>query len=137
MRLPIPNEPAQCAACGHKARMGENGEDVCPLCDAQLIPLVAVPSAPDGARSPRGDAAQRRRFRVACRLLRMAGKLNKPKHDADIGVAYPGQRDSESAIDWMVRIGLAPSPCVAAEMLIVGNGMYESIQFALDNTDES
>ena len=29
----------------------------------------------------------------------------------------------ESAIDWLVRLGLAPSPAVAAEMLILAAGL--------------
>ncbi len=56
------------------------------------------------------------RFRVACRMLRQAGHL-----DAQL----PGQRRGESHVDWLVRLGLAPDPHVAAEMLILGRGLKD------------
>ena len=58
--------------------------------------------------------ALRRRFRIACRMLRNAGYLD---------VELPGQRRGESPIDWLVRIGLAEHPHAAAEMLITGRGL--------------
>jgi len=54
------------------------------------------------------------RFRVACTMLRRAGHLDDP---------LPGQRRGESPIDWLVRLGLAPDPQTAAEMLILGRGL--------------
>ena len=54
------------------------------------------------------------RFRVACAMLRRAGHLDMP---------LPGQRRGESQIDWLVRLGLAPDPQTAAEMLILGRGL--------------
>lgn len=59
---------------------------------------------------------QRRRFRIACRMLRNAGHLN---------VDLPAQRRNESPVDWLVRFGLAPDPWSAAEMLIVGRGLQQ------------
>lgn len=67
---------------------------------------------------------ERRRFRLACRMLRQAGYL-----DAEL----PDQRPGESPIDWLVRLGLASSPQVAAEMLILGRGLSEVLdQLAAD-----
>ena len=60
------------------------------------------------------DAVARRRFRLACRMLRQAGHLGKE---------LPRQKRGESPIDWLVRFQLAPSPYVAAEMLILGAGL--------------
>ena len=53
------------------------------------------------------------RFRIACRMLRLAGKLDQQ---------MPGQKAGESAIDWLVRLGLARDPQTAAEMLLYGSG---------------
>ena len=53
------------------------------------------------------------RFKAACKMLRDGGYFDRL---ADL----PGQRRGESPIDWLVRLGLAPSPQVAAEMLILG-----------------
>lgn len=47
-------------------------------------------------------------------MLRQAGHLDKE---------LPRQKRGESPIDWLVRFGLASSPHVAAEMLIVGAGL--------------
>lgn len=58
------------------------------------------------------------RHRVACRMLRHAGHLDQK---------LPGQRRGESPIDWLVRLGLAPSPQVAAEMLILGQGLLPAL----------
>lgn len=55
-----------------------------------------------------------RRFRLACRMLRDAGHFERQ---------LPGQRPGESPIDWLVRLGLAPEPHTAAEMLILGQGL--------------
>lgn len=54
------------------------------------------------------------RFKVACRMLREAGHLDVP---------LPGQRRGESALDWLVRLGLAPDARTAVEMLILGRGL--------------
>lgn len=72
-------------------------------------------SAPSGAvvackGEKKGSA---RRFRLACRMLRKGGYFD---------VQLPGQRRGESQIDWLVRLGLASEPWVAAEMLILGQG---------------
>lgn len=60
------------------------------------------------------DAGQQRRFRLACRMLRLGGHLDKE---------LPRQKRGESPIDWLVRFGLASSPHTAAEMLILGAGL--------------
>lgn len=67
-----------------------------------------------GASAPPLSAEQRRRFRIACRMLRQAGRLDKE---------LPQQKRGESPIDWLFRLGLASSPAVAAEMLVVGQGL--------------
>lgn len=54
------------------------------------------------------------RFLLACRLLRNAGHLRND---------LPGQRPGESAVDWLVRLRLAPDAPTAAEMLILGAGL--------------
>lgn len=54
------------------------------------------------------------RFKTACAMLRNAGLIDK---------SLPGQLRGESRIDWLVRLGLAPTPQVAAEMLILGAGL--------------
>lgn len=59
-----------------------------------------------------------KRFKLACRMLRNSGRLNY-----DLMLA--GQREKESPIDWLVRIGLAPDPWTAAEMLILGQGQTD------------
>lgn len=53
-----------------------------------------------------------KRFKLTCRMLRKFGKLD---------IVLPGQREKESPIDWLVRIGLAPDAWRAAEMLAVAN----------------
>lgn len=60
--------------------------------------------------------AANKRFRLACRMLRKSGKLD---------ITLPGARPNESPVDWLVRIGLAPSPAVAAEMLVLGFGLTD------------
>ena len=55
-----------------------------------------------------------KRFRLACRMLRQAGHFD---------LALPGQKAGESPVDWLVRLGLAPDPWTAAEMLILGSGL--------------
>jgi hypothetical protein len=57
---------------------------------------------------------ERRRFKIACRMLRKAGKLD---------MVMPSQRRGESAIDWLCRFSLAPNPIVASEMLILAAGL--------------
>jgi hypothetical protein len=47
-------------------------------------------------------------------MLRNAGYLDK---------VLPQQRRGESPIDWLVRFGLARSPALAAEALIVAGGL--------------
>lgn len=56
------------------------------------------------------------RFVLACRILRQSGKFGGYYGENRL----PGQRKGESPIDWLVRLGLAPTPQVAAEMLILG-----------------
>lgn len=56
----------------------------------------------------------RRRFRIACRMLRNAGHFERQ---------LPGQRPGESPVDWLVRLGLAPDAYTASEMLILGAGL--------------
>lgn len=67
-----------------------------------------------GASAPPLSPAERRRFKIACRMLRQSGRLDKE---------LPQQRRGESPIDWLVKLGLAPTPALAAEMLIVGAGL--------------
>lgn len=62
------------------------------------------------------------RFKIACRMLRNAGHLDKE---------LPGQRRGESPIDWLVRLGLAPSSQVAASMLIQGAGLTDVLEEVL------
>lgn len=49
-------------------------------------------------------------------MLRQAGRLDKE---------LPQQKRGESPIDWLCRLGLASSPAVAAEMLVVGQGLQK------------
>lgn len=76
--------------------------------------FTAAGGSPCGASAPPLTSEQRRRFKIACRMLRNAGRL-----DRDL----PQQRRGESPVDWLVRLDLAPSPSVAAEMLIIGAGL--------------
>lgn len=55
------------------------------------------------------------RLAICCKMLRNAGWLDHPN--------LPDQRPSESAIDWMVRQGLADTPLHAAEALLAGRGI--------------
>ncbi len=50
-----------------------------------------------GASAPVFDLGdeESRRFRLSCRMLRLAGHFDKP---------LPGQRRGESPIDWLVRL---------------------------------
>ncbi len=82
-------------------------------------------SAPSGAvvackGEKKGSA---RRFRLACRMLRQGGHFD---------IELPGQRRGESPIDWLVRLGLACEPWVAAEMLILGKGRLIELLDLLD-----
>lgn len=52
-----------------------------------------------------------RRFKIACRMLRGAGLLERK---------MPGQKISESTIDFLVRCRIAEDPHSAAEALIAG-----------------
>lgn len=61
-----------------------------------------------------------RRFRLACRMLRNAGHFD---------TALPGQRAGESPVDWLVRLGLATDPHVAAEMLVLGRRLTEQLDW--------
>lgn len=73
------------------------------------------------------------RFRAACRLLRASGALRHGKT-----LPYlPGQRAGESVVDWLVRLGLAQSPQLAAEALLLAGGHWEDWQIALDLLAES
>jgi hypothetical protein len=67
-----------------------------------------------GASAPLLMSEERRRFKIACRMLRKSGKLD---------LALPQQQKGESPIDWLCRMGLASSPAVAAEMLVLGAGL--------------
>lgn len=86
------------------------GENYC----ADVMP--AAGGQRRGASAPTLSPEQRRRFRIACRMLRQAGRFDKD---------LPQQRRGESPIDWLCRLGLAPSPYVAAEMLIMAQGLQE------------
>lgn len=66
-----------------------------------------------GASAP-PSSAERRRFRIACRMLRQSGRLDNE---------LPQRKRAESAIDFLCRWGVASSPAVAAEMLILGAGL--------------
>lgn len=58
----------------------------------------------------------RRRFRVNCRLLRNSGKLD---------IRLQEQRQGESLIDCLVRLGIATDARAAAEALIVARRMQQ------------
>lgn len=76
-----------------------------------LVPVSAELSC--GASAP-PSSAERRRFRIACRMLRQSGRLDNE---------LPQRKRGESAIDFLCRWGVASSPAVAAEMLILGAGL--------------
>lgn len=59
------------------------------------------------------------RFRIACRMLRKAGLLE---------TRLPGQRASESLIDYLVRMGVAVSPRHAAVALIHAHGLAHVLE---------
>lgn len=61
------------------------------------------------------EGGQSTAFRVACRMLRTAGKLNM----SDL----PPAKRGESLIDWLVRAGVAPNAHQAAEGLIVAQNL--------------
>ena len=94
-----------------------------------MTPAATDKSAPEAqdALSETTESDQSYRFRVACRLLRGAGRID---------ATMPGQRRGESQIDWLVRIGVAVDKYHAAEALIVAKGLTrvleETIQY-LDN----
>ena len=69
------------------------------------------------------DFAPTERFKLACAMLRKAGKLDQGKELDPL----PGQRRGESPIDWLVRLGLAPNARTAAEMLILANGLQPAL----------
>ena len=71
---------------------------------------------PTASAVPPADCKEggRRRFRLACRMLRSGRHFENE---------LPFQKRGESPIDWLVRFKLAPSPLVAAEMLILGAGL--------------
>lgn len=73
------------------------------------------------------------RFRAACRLLRLSHKLEHGKTKPFL----PGQYRGESAIDWLVRLGLAQDPMRAAEALLVAAGMAEDWRIAQSLLAES
>ena len=70
-------------------------------------PLCSGASAPDTVASEEDE--ERTRFRLACYIL----------HTGVPFPSQPGQRRNESAIDWLVRIGIAADPRRAAEALVV------------------
>lgn len=78
--------------------------------------FLAAGKANCGADAPPFTSEQRRRFKIACRMLRNAGHLD---------ISLPQQKRGESPVDWLVRLGLAPSPSVASEMLIMGLGLQK------------
>jgi hypothetical protein len=66
-------------------------------------------------------------------MLRNAGKLDHGRQGLPVSVpALPGQRRSESAIDWMVRLGLARDAHTAADALIVGQGLGRALDELLE-----
>lgn len=72
-----------------------------------------------------------RRFKLACRMLRMGetpgfGGFSDP---------LPGQKKGESPIDWLVRLRLAKNTHLAAEMLIVGQDLTETLAELESNPD--
>jgi hypothetical protein len=62
---------------------------------------------------------KRSRFAIAAAMLRKSGLIGGYYGEKRL----PGQREKESPVDWLVRIGLAQTPAVAAEMLILGAGL--------------
>lgn len=60
------------------------------------------------------------RFQVALRMLRI-------KQLGAIEQTLPDLKRGESAVDWMVRHKMAPTPQVAAEILIAGSALSETL----------
>lgn len=59
---------------------------------------------------------QNRRFKISCRMLRNAGLLK---------TGLPFQKLGESQIDWLVRFKIAKNKFLAAEMLILAEGLTD------------
>lgn len=55
--------------------------------------------------------------RLACRMLRNAGKLDMRD--------LPPPRRAESLVDWLVRTGIAKTPQAAADGLLLAAGLTE------------
>lgn len=91
----------------------------------------AFPGAPSGAHASKGERSCR--FIAACRFLRLSGHLEHGRTRDFL----PGQRRGESPIDYLVRIGLARDPHLAAEALIVAAGESEAWQQVLSLLAES
>lgn len=70
----------------------------------------------------------RRRFRLNCRMLRNSGNLD---------IRLQEQRQSESLIDCLVRLGLAIDARAAAEALIIARRMQQQRDDILKLIDET
>lgn len=98
---------------------GREGYIECCFCGNEKI--TDAPSCLLDKEPPPFDPADR--FKLACNMLRKAGKLDQGKETDPL----PGQKRGESAIDWLVRLGLAPNPRTAAEMLILAQGLQPTL----------
>lgn len=90
------------------------GELFCAEGETCCANVAPAPGKDDCGASAPPSSPERRRFRIACRMLRQSGRLDKE---------LPQQKRGESPIDFLCRWGLARSPVVAAEMLILGAGL--------------
>jgi hypothetical protein len=82
-------------------------------------------SAPKARSCPSGALGrQRDGFRIACKMLRMAGKLDF--------VDLPAPKRNESLVDYMVRAGLSKNQYEAAEGLLVAAGLQKVRNELLD-----
>ena len=93
-----------------------------------MIHATTDKSAPEAqdvvSETPESD--QSYRFRVSCRLLRGAGRID---------ATMPGQRRGESQIDWLVRIGVAIDKYAAADALIVAKGLTRVLNETVEYLD--
>lgn len=100
---------------------GREGYTECYFCGSERI--TTVPTRLPEEEPPPFEPAER--FRLACAMLRKAGKLDHGRPDGQ--PRLPGQKGKESALEWLVRLGLAPNPQTAAEMLILANGLQPAL----------
>lgn len=83
--------------------------------------------APAGAVSVIKEG-ERHRHRVACRMLRLAGKMDFAS------LPLPQPRRSESVVDWLVRSSISPNHQLAAQGLIVAAGLADLLDEVMEET---